>query len=498
MNPQSARLRTEPRLYINGEAVNGDGEAFKVINPGTEAVVAEVAGASLAQVETAIGGARRAYDSGVWSGLPAAERAKALRRLLGHLQGQRELLVELTVQEAGCPISSPIMFAQVDAPLNQGLDILDLYAKLPAFEENPLPWAERVNFRGGVVQSLRRYTPIGVVAAISAYNYPFYTNLWKVIPALIAGNCVILRPSPFTPLAALIFGEAAAAADLPPGVLNVVAEKSPEGAVMLSTHKDVDVVAFTGSTQVGRQVMIQAADTMKRLQLELGGKSAQIYMPDALAEARGAAAQVCLAHAGQGCALGTRIFVPEAEKSGLMEAMAASLAKVVIGDPADPATTMGPVISAAQRERCERYVQLAIDAGAKVVCGGKRPENLKKGFYFQPTILDTPDNRNPAAQDEIFGPVVSVIGYRDLDHAVEMANDSAYGLSGYVYGKNVKQAISVAERIRTGTINVNGGNFSAYTSSGGQRLSGIGRERGVEGLRIYQQLQCMNIQGPAQ
>jgi aldehyde dehydrogenase (NAD+) len=390
------------------------------------------------------------------------------------------------------------MFAQVDAPLKQGHDILDLYARLPVFEENPLPMTERINFRGNLVQSLRRFTPVGVVAAISAYNYPFYTNLWKVIPALIAGNCVILRPSPLTPLAALIFGDAAAAAGLPPGVLNVIAEAAPDGAVMLSSHKDVDLVAFTGSSQVGRQVMIQAADTMKRLQLELGGKSAQIYLPDALAEARGAAAQVCLAHAGQGCALGTRIFVPQSEKAGLLEAMAASLAKVVIGDPADRATTMGPVISAAQRERCGRYVQLALDAGARLVCGGKPPESPKKGFYFEPTILDVPDNRNPAAQDEIFGPVVCVIGYRDVDHAVEMANDSAYGLSGYVYGRNVKQALSVAERIRTGTINVNGGNFSAYASSGGQRLSGIGRERGVEGLRIYQQLQCVNIQGPAQ
>jgi aldehyde dehydrogenase (NAD+) len=498
MNLQTPRVRAEPRLFIDGATVKGEGEVFAVMSPGTEAIMAEVTGASLAQVEAAIKAARRAYDSGVWSGLPAEARAEALRRLLGYLAKHRDLLVELTVQEAGCPVGSPILFAQVDAPLKQGLDILDLYAQLPPFDENPLPMAERVNFRGNLVQSLRRYTPIGVVAAISAYNYPFYTNLWKVIPALIAGNCVILRPSPLTPLAALIFGEAAAAAELPPGVLSVVAEQGPAGAVMLSSHRDVDMVAFTGSSQVGRQVMIQAADTMKRLQLELGGKSAQIYMPDALDEARGAPAQVCLAHAGQGCALGTRIFVPEADKASLLETMAAAMTKVVIGDPADPATTMGPVISAAQRDRCEQYVQLAVEAGARVVCGGKRPGHLERGFFFEPTILDVPDNRNPAAQDEIFGPVVGVIGYRDLDHAVEMANDSAYGLSGYVYGKNLKQAVSIAERIRTGTINVNGGNFSAYASSGGQRLSGIGRERGVEGLRIYQQLQCFNIQGLAQ
>jgi aldehyde dehydrogenase (NAD+) len=316
-----------------------------------------------------------------------------------------------------------------------------------------------------------------------------------VLPALIAGNCVILRPSPLTPLAALIFGEAAKAAGLPAGVLNVVADAGAEGGIMLSTDPRVDMVAFTGSSAVGRQVMSQASTTMKRLQLELGGKSAQIYLPDSLLAARMAAAQVCLSHAGQGCALGTRIFVPEADKAQAMQAMAATFAQIKIGDPADPATTMGPVISAAQRERCQRYVDLAVEAGAKVICGGKRPPSPTKGFYFEPTILDTPDNRNPAAQEEIFGPVVSVIGYRDLDHAVEMANDSAYGLSGYVHGKDLKQAVAVAARLRTGTVNVNGGLLSANASSGGWRSSGIGRERGIEGLRIYQQIQGMNITG---
>ena len=221
------------------------------------------------------------------------------------------------------------------------------------------------------------------------------------------------------------------------------------------------MVAFTGSSTVGKQVMVQAAATMKRLQLELGGKSAQIYLPDAMAAAGERRLQVCLAHAGQGCALGTRIFVPEAEKAAAMQAMAASFANVKLGDPSDPATTMGPVISAAQRDRCERYVEMAVKAGAKVVTGGKRPAGLDKGYFFEPTILDTPDNKNPAAQEEIFGPVVSVIGYRDLDHAVEMANDSVYGLSGYVNGKDVKQAIAVAQRMRTGSVNINAAACSA-------------------------------------
>jgi aldehyde dehydrogenase (NAD+) len=200
---------------------------------------------------------------------------------------------------------------------------------------------------------------------------------------------------------------------------------------------------------------------------------------------------VCIAHAGQGCVLGTRIFVPEAEKAKVLGAMAASMAYLKIGDSTDPETTMGPVISEAQAQRCERYVKLAVDAGATLVSGGKRAD--RPGYFFEPTILDVPDNKNPSAQDEIFGPVVSVIGYRDVEHAIEMANDSSLGLSGYVYGKDARAALDVAKRIRTGTINVNAFFASANSSSGGVKMSGIGRERGVEGIRAFQDVQVMNL-----
>lgn len=282
------------RLFIDGQRVAGLGDVFPVENPGTEALVAEMPGASVAQVEAAIKSARAAYDSGVWSGLPTAERVDVLRRLMAYLASQKDRLVDLTIREAGCPMNSPMMAIQVHLPLQHGLQVLDLYQKLPEFEENPLPFHERVSARGTVGQSLRRYLPVGVVAAISAYNYPFFTNLWKVLPALVTGNSVILRPSPLTPLSALMFAEAAQAAGLPNGVLNVIIDRGAEGGILLSTHADVDMVAFTGSSPVGQQVMIQAAPTMKRLQLELGGKSAQIYMPDAVAQAAGAAASVCL------------------------------------------------------------------------------------------------------------------------------------------------------------------------------------------------------------
>ena len=230
---------------------------------------------------------------------------------------------------------------------------------------------------------------------------------------------------------------------------------------------------------------------MKRLQLELGGKSAQIYLPDRVEAAFSAAIGVCLAHAGQGCVLGTRIFVPEADKAKVLAAMKASMAYAKIGDSTDPETTMGPVISEAQVDRCERYVRLAVEAGATVVFGGKRAD--RPGYFFEPTILDVPDNKNPSAQDEIFGPVVSVIGYKDVEHAIEMANDSPLGLSGYVYGQDARAALDVAKRIRTGTVNVNAFFASAYSSSGGVKMSGIGRERGVEGIRAFQDVQVMNL-----
>jgi aldehyde dehydrogenase (NAD+) len=380
-------------------------------------------------------------------------------------------------------------------PLSQAPEILSLFCSLPESEENPLPLASRVMASGAVIQSHRRYTPIGVVSAIAAYNFPFLTALWKVMPALIAGNTVVLRPSPLTPLSAMVFAEAAAEAELPPGVLNIVLESGLEGARLMTTHPAVDMVAFTGSTAVGTQVMAQAAATMKRIQLELGGKSAQIFLPDSTDRAAQVAAGVCTAHAGQGCALGTRIFVPEARKADVLEQISAIFAKIRTGRADEKETQLGPVISAAQRARCEHFVALATQAGGRVVAGGKRPAHLEKGFFYEATALDVPDNSNPAAQEEIFGPVVAIIGYRDLDHAVAMANDSRYGLSGYVFGQDKAEAFRVGLGIRSGTVNVNAGMMSSYISSGGQRMSGINRERGVEGLRLYQNMSCLNLGG---
>jgi len=481
--------------FINNQFVMGDGARFSIVNPSTGESFAELTGVSISQVDAAITAARQAFDSGVWSELSANERIAKLRLFMAAIHARVDKLTEWVKAETGCPAHTSVMHAQVNTPLRQAEGIFDIYLKLPEIEENPLPLQERVSPLGQVVQSLRRYTPVGVVSAIAAYNVPFYTAFWKVLPALVTGNTVVLRPNPLTPLNSLIFAEAALEAELPPGVFNLVIEDSLEGGKLLTTHPAVDMVAFTGSSQVGALVMAQAAPTMKRLQLELGGKSAQIFLPDAADRAIAAPISICTSHAGQGCALGTRIFIPSDRKAELLEKMAESMSAIKVGYSDDPSSQMGPVENSAAVERCERIVAAAVEQGAKILVGGKRPEHLNKGYFFEPTLLDLPDNKNPAAQEEIFGPVVSVIGYDTIEQAIAMANDSKFGLSGYVFGQNRQQALQVACKIRSGTVNVNTGVFSAYASSGGQRLSGLGRERGIEGIRLYQQLTCLNLGG---
>jgi aldehyde dehydrogenase (NAD+) len=481
--------------FIDGQFVKGEGAPFRVENPSDESTVADLVGVSEAQAAAAIAAARRAFDAGVWSGRSAWERAEVMRAFAAAMDARADTLKDLALTEAGCPVSSSVMNAQVGAPLRMTHEAIDYYLSLPEIEDNPVPLHERITPQGGTVQSLKRYTPLGVVSAISAYNVPFYTAMWKVVPGLLAGNSVVLRPNPLAPLSAMVFAEAAVEAGLPAGVLNVLIEGGLEGGRLMTTDPMVDMVSFTGSCTVGALVAGQAAPSMKRLVLELGGKSAQIFLPDAVDRAPMHAMIVAIAHAGQGCALGTRLFVPEASKAEVLEKAAAMMAMIKVGPASDPATQTGPVISAAQRARCEHFVAQAVAHGGRVVTGGKRPAHLDKGFYFEPTLLDLPDNANPAAQEEIFGPVAAVIGYRDLDHAIAMANDSKFGLSGYVHGADKAAALKVALGIRSGTVNVNGGLMSTFASMGGIKMSGIGRERGLEGFRAYQQMSVLNIGG---
>jgi aldehyde dehydrogenase (NAD+) len=381
--------------------------------------------------------------------------------------------------------------AQVNMGLALGRQTIDLYQSMNHEEANPVPVDDLV--RGRVVLSIRRNEPIGVVSAITPYNGAIIMAFQKLIPALMAGNSVILRPSPLTPLSSLVFGAAADAAGLPAGVLSVVIEDGAEGAELLTSDPAVDMVSFTGSTAVGRQILTQAAATVKRVSLELGGKSAQIYLDDAVGRVgRGAMAVVAMT-SGQACVAATRMLVPNSRKAEVVEAVCATYGMIKVGHPTDPSNLMGPVISAGQRDRCERYIALAEEHGAKVACGGGRPAGLDKGYYLEPTVLDLPDNSNPAARDEIFGPVIGILGYEDLNDAVRIANDTTYGLAGQIYGADIATATAVARRIRAGAVTVNNGVFSAFAAGGGYKQSGLGRERGPEGIREFQEVKHMAI-----
>jgi aldehyde dehydrogenase (NAD+) len=476
--------------FIDGKYVPGDGPTLSVENPATEAIIAEVETASIEQIEQAIVAARRSFDDGVWASTPARERAAVVTRMAEYLNERRDLLVDTVIAEAGAPYENATTI-QIGAALDHALLIPELYLQLAEQEYNPVP-PTGLTPSGRVAVSMNVYEPVGVVSAISAYNFPFYLNVWKTLPALMAGCSVVLRPSPLTPLSAMLFGEAADEAGLPPGVLNVVIDQQIEGGKLITGHPAVDMVTFTGSTQVGREIMAQAASTVKKVHLELGGKSAAIYLPDAAENAWHMCLGVFMAHQGQGCALTTRILVPHGRKQEIMERAAEFARQLPIGDPSDHDIVMGPLITEAQVAKSEHYVAAAVKEGATVVTGGRRPAHLDQGHFYEPTLLDVPDNSNPAAQDEIFGPVASVIGYDDVDDAVRIANDSIFGLAGMVFGET-NQATQVAKRIRSGTVWVNAAAPSGYAPFGGYKQSGIGREMGSHGFREYQELKHLYI-----
>jgi aldehyde dehydrogenase (NAD+) len=476
--------------FVNGEWISGTGELVPVESPATGEVIATVEGASAEQVRAAIGAARRAFDEGPWPRLTREERVSAVGRLADALESRRHLLVETVIAETGCP-RGVAEFAQVGMALSSIREMADLYARLPEWEHNEVPLAE--HFVGSTVRmSIRRYEAAGVVAAITPYNFPFITNVWKVIPALLAGCTVVLRPSPLTPLEATVFGEAAEEAGLPPGVLNIVVEQGSEGAILLTSDPGVDVVSFTGSTAVGRAVAAQAAPTLKRVILELGGKSVALHLPDVfdagVGGVVGAAMTVFASHAGQGCALQTRVLVPEERRTEVVDALAAAAASLTIGPPSEATTMVGPLISEVQRRRVDDLVQRAIAEGARCATGGRAPAGLERGWYYEPTVLDAPDPLNTANQHEFFGPVVSVLGYRDLDDAVRIANATEYGLSGGIYTGDLNLGLQLAGRLRSGTVQVNTGLAAGYTPMGGFKQSGYGRERGAAGIREFQEM----------
>jgi aldehyde dehydrogenase (NAD+) len=467
------------RLYIDGSWTDSDGDsALTVLNPATEEVIGTVPEGTVGDVERAVAAARRAFDHGPWPAMSAGERAAAMLRFARGLERRAQDLIELNILEVGS-IRSWAEFLQVGLPIAHFRDMAERVMGQFPFEK-PMPPTLGATLAQGVV----RREPRGVAALVSAYNAPTFLNLMKLAPALAAGCTVVLKPAPTTPLEAFLLGEIADEAGLPPGVLNIVTGDVAAGQA-LTSHPGVDVVSFTGSDSVGRLVYSQAAPTLKKVILELGGKSASIVLPDAdLGRVAPSVAQNMTAQAGQGCSLLTRTLVHESRLDELVGLVKSALDTVKVGDPADPATTMGPLISAAQRAKVEGLIQAGRDEGAQIVYGGGRPAGLERGFFVEPTLFVNADNAMTIAQREFFGPVGVVIPFRDEEEAVRLANDSDFGLAGGVWAADPVHAYRLATRIRAGMVYINGGGAgsSPHTPFGGYKSSGLGVERGEYGL----------------
>ena len=476
----------EERLLVGGELVPAEGNrTYPTIDPSTGETLGEAADASVGDARGAVESARRAFDTTGWA-TDHAFRATCLRQLRDGLVANQEDLRALLIADTGLPH----MLTQGPG-LDTPIEIVGWYADLlDRFEfREDLGVAE---VRGGLHSRWVEKEPVGVVAAIVPYNYPVQITLAKLVPALAAGCTVVVKSPPQTPWISAALGKVVAEhTDIPPGVVNFLTASSGEVGEVLVTDPDVDMVSFTGSTATGRRIMAAASDTVKKTFLELGGKSAFVVMDDAdLGLAAMFSGFTICSHAGQGCAITSRLLVPEAKLDEAVELVAGTMAGVPYGDPDDPGTMMGPLISEAQRDRVDGYVQAAVSEGATVVTGGKRPD--RPGFFYEPTLLAGVDPNATVAQEEVFGPVLVVHGYRDDDDAVAIANNSIFGLSGAVFGNDAERATAVARRIRAGTISVNGGMYYGPDAPfGGYKQSGIGREMGVPGLQEYLELKTI-------
>jgi aldehyde dehydrogenase (NAD+) len=488
--PVKAVAHGEVRMLIDGALVEATGGArFDNVDPATEEWLGEVADASPADVDAAITAARRAFDTTAWA-TDRQLRVRCLRQLQEALESEREQLRAELVAEAGSPLLATYG-PQLDAPLAEALSY-------PAGLVAGFEWERRLPDQSGKRGTSERWVTkesIGVVAAIVPWNFPIEVTLNKLGPILATGNTVVLKPAPDTPWNATRLGRLVAArTDIPDGVVNVVTTSDNSVAEQLLVDPRVDMVSFTGSTDVGRHIVERSAATMKRTFLELGGKSAMAVLDDAdLSTVARQAAGMCI-HAGQGCALMTRLLLPRHLYDQGVDAVTAAFAAVPVGDPNDAATVAGPLVSARQRERVEGLIEVGRTEGARVtVCGG-RPAHLERGYFVEPTVFADVDPTMRIAREEIFGPVLVVLPHDGDDDAVRIANDSDYGLSGGVFSADRERALRVARRMRTGTVGVNGGSwYGADAPIGGYGASGLGRQNGLEGFEQHLQTKSIGI-----
>ena len=466
------------RVYVGGTwSAPSAGGVIEVVSPHTEEPIARVAAAGPDDVDRSVAAARAAFDDGPWPRLDPAERIHAVQRLADLYGARRREMAQLITAEMGSPISFS-KFAQATLPLT----LLNVFADIGT----DYPWeSSRPGHFGGEV--LLRSEPVGVAVAIVPWNMPQFLIAGKLAPALIAGCPIIIKPAPETPLDALLLAEMVDELDLPPGVVSVLPGGGDIGSLLVR-HPGVDKVSFTGSTAVGRQVAAACGEGLKRVSLELGGKSAAIVLDDAAPGDVAEGVKVAgLMNGGQACVAQTRVLVPSARYAEHVDALSTMVEELVVGDPDDKATEVGPLVAQRQQQRVRGYIESGSSEGARLVVGGPGlPDGVDRGWYVRPTLFADVDNRMRIAREEIFGPVLSVIPYDGEDDAVRIANDSDYGLSGSVWTADGKRGLDVARRVRTGSFGVNQPySMDPAAPFGGVKASGIGRELGREGLEGY-------------
>jgi acyl-CoA reductase-like NAD-dependent aldehyde dehydrogenase len=484
LNPD-AIIRTNWQLFINGQNVDAaSGETFNVINPATNEKLATVAKAGKADVDAAVQAARDAFDKGKWVRMGAARRATALYKVASIMRSRFEEIARLEVLNNGKAIS------QAKGELTQAIEDFEFFAGAATKITGstiPVPG----NFLNYTLRE-----PIGVCAQIVPWNYPIMMAAWKLAPALAAGNTVILKPASATPLTALVLGEICLEAGIPAGVVNVLPGPGAEIGVYLSEHPGVDKIAFTGETETGRDIMRRAAGTLKRISLELGGKSPNIVFDDAeLDHAVNGSLFAIYYSAGQSCEARSRLFVQSSIYDRFVEQFVAKAEKLKVGDPLDAATQVGSLISPKHLEKVHGYVNIGKEEGAQVLTGGKKPGNgLDKGNFYLPTVLAGVPNSSRVAQEEIFGPVVTIMPFSNEAEAIQLANDIVYGLAGTIWTSNVGRAHRVAGAIRSGVVTVNTP-FTAFPGLpfGGYKQSGFGRELSMDAMELYTELKSVLI-----